>query len=86
MGLNPEPVEIKQLLKTLIRISRHSFEMANSVFTCPGLLNAVRSLRKNYATYYFLLKYWECNLLPFTTKIFQFQFQQQGELYRQSLR
>ncbi|XP_014284747.1 RNA polymerase II-associated protein 1 [Halyomorpha halys] len=52
--LNPEPVEIKQLLKTLIRISRHSFEMANSVFTCPGLLEAVRSLLdvKNSPSYY----------------------------------
>lgn len=52
--LNPEPVEIKQLLKTLTRISRHSFEMANSVFTCPGLLEAVRSLLdiKNGLSYY----------------------------------
>lgn len=53
--MKPEPVEVKQLLKTLIRIARHSFELANDVFMYPGLLDAVRALRMFIVISFFLL-------------------------------
>uniref|UniRef100_A0A146L171 RNA polymerase II-associated protein 1 n=1 Tax=Lygus hesperus TaxID=30085 RepID=A0A146L171_LYGHE len=39
--LNIEPVEIKQTLKTLTRMSRHSYEIANAIFSLPDLLDIV---------------------------------------------
>ncbi|BES89732.1 RPAP1-like, N-terminal [Nesidiocoris tenuis] len=41
--LQIEPIETKQMLKTLVRMSRHSFEMANAVFSMPHLLDIVFS-------------------------------------------
>ncbi|XP_073995114.1 RNA polymerase II-associated protein 1 isoform X2 [Rhodnius prolixus] len=44
VDLSTEPVEIKHLLKTITRIARHSYETADIVFKCPGLLEKVRTL------------------------------------------
>ncbi|XP_075211617.1 RNA polymerase II-associated protein 1 isoform X2 [Lycorma delicatula] len=51
--MNPEQTEIVHILKCLIRISRHSFEAAFAVVSCPGLLDSVRSLlTKDSINYY----------------------------------
>ncbi|KAK9496533.1 hypothetical protein O3M35_013193 [Rhynocoris fuscipes] len=44
MDLSTEPVEVKCMIKTLIRIARHSYESAEIVFKCSGLLDKIRAL------------------------------------------
>ncbi|XP_039292204.1 RNA polymerase II-associated protein 1 isoform X2 [Nilaparvata lugens] len=42
--MQPESVEVVQILKCLIRIARHSHESAYAIIICPGLMDAVSSL------------------------------------------
>lgn len=60
--MNPEQTEIVHILKCLIRISRHSYEAALAIVSCPGLLESVQSLCKYQYGFYFCFDFFKLEL------------------------
>ncbi|XP_014250012.1 RNA polymerase II-associated protein 1 [Cimex lectularius] len=47
-NLPSEPIEVKSMIKIFTRIARHSYDSAEAVFSCSGLLNTVEELLKSF--------------------------------------